>query len=82
MNADLQIRGEDFRKAWPNALAISLREAAQLADQLEVTKDSVVELAKKSPWMLQAADDRLAASTNLMIQKIDDASQKFRLEIG
>ncbi len=82
MNADLQIRGEDFRKAWPNALAISLREAAQLADQLEVTKDSVVELAKKTPLMLQAADDRLAASTNLMIQKIDEASQKFRLEIG
>ncbi len=82
MNADLQIRGDDFRKAWPNALAIALREAAQLSEQLQETKDSVVELAKKTPLMLQAADDRLAASTNLMIQKIDEASQKFRLEIG
>ena len=82
MNADLQIRGEDFRKAWPNALAIALNEAAQLSEQLQETKNSVVELAKKTPLMLQAADDRLAESTNLMIRKIDEASQKFRLEIG
>lgn len=72
-----EIRGEDFRKAWPNALARALREAGDLATQLDEQRCQVKALAETTPRMIEAAERRLQASTNGYLDMLATAQQKL-----
>lgn len=71
------IRAGDFRKAWPTALAVAMRQASELVSQLEQTnrsitetKDRVVGLAKLVPAAIEQAEGRLNLAVNEVTLKI------------
>jgi len=68
-----EIRGEDFRKAWPNALARALREVGELTDAIDEQRRQVVELAKVTPRWIEAAEARLERSTRAQIASLEAA---------
>lgn len=76
--SELNIRPEDFRHAWANALARAQMNAFRLigevgttAGQLEETRKSVVALIKLSPQMVEAAEQQIAASTSKNIELLN-----------
>lgn len=61
MSSDVDLRPEDFRKAWPTALVIALREASDLLNKVETIKESIdtsnesaIAVAEKLPEIVKA----------------------------
>lgn len=73
-----EIRGEDFRKSWPNALARALREVAELNEALDEQRRQIVELAKVTPRWIEAAEARLERSTRAHIESLVAAQAETR----
>lgn len=78
MNDELQIRAEDFKKAWPNALARAMGEASSLLAQLSETnlavgetKDKMVKLAQIVPAAIQQAEEKLDLVVSEIISGLD-----------
>ena len=72
-----EIRGEDFRKMWPNALARALREVFDLIEALDDQRRQVVKLANVTPQMLEAAETSLERSTLAHIQSLEAAQAEI-----
>lgn len=73
MSEELSIRAEDFRKAWPHALARALREVADLTELLDDQRKQMVRLAQVTPQLLAAAELRLAEATQKGVDSLNAA---------
>lgn len=60
MAEDFQIRAEDFRRAWPNALHRALVESCDLATTLDEQRVRIEALAAHVPHVIDAALLRLS----------------------
>lgn len=76
-DTDPALRASDFRKAWPVAMAVALRECGELAEQIDATnasiqqsKNGIFKLAEMIPKFLTATEQRL-----------DDVVSKFIGEV-
>jgi transcriptional regulator with AAA-type ATPase domain len=72
-----EIRGEDFRKSWPNALSRALCEVSELSEALDQQRREVVELAYSTPRMVKKVENLMAVSINQYIDAIDAAQRKL-----
>lgn len=73
MAGEPSIRAEDFRKAWPSALARALKEVSDLTGQLEEQRAQIVRLAQVTPRLLAAAELRLAEATQKGVDSLNTA---------
>lgn len=73
MTEEPSIRAEDFRKAWPSALARALKEVSDLTGQLEEQRAQIVRLAQVTPRLLAAAELRLAEATQKGVDSLNTA---------
>ena len=79
-----EIRAGDFRKAWPAALGVAMRQASELISQLEQTnrsitetKDRVVGLAKLVPTAIEQAEGRLNLAVSEVTSQIVAAERRL-----
>jgi hypothetical protein len=75
---EMQIRADDFRRAWPNALSRALQEAGELVDGLQTQREAIEELAALAPQMLHAAEARMAESADKHVLAIKAASEEMK----
>lgn len=75
-----EIRGEDFRKAWPNALARALHETGNITSQLDEQRRQVEALAETTHQRFQAAERQSQASSIQYLDKIADAQNNLVME--
>lgn len=80
-DADYGLRAEDFRKSWPNAMVVAMREVGGLTDKLDRTREEIVSLALVSPQMLNEAKRLLGESADKMVRQIDRAGAAGRSQI-
>jgi len=85
---DYQVRPDDFRKAWPHALARALQAALELTKdidaataKLETARGEVMELVRAAPVMLAGAKSKLQDVADLCVGDIKFASEVIREEI-
>lgn len=73
MQEESPIRAEDFRKAWPSALARALREVSDLTVLLDEQRAQIIRLAQVTPRLLAAAELRLAEATQKGVDSLNTA---------
>lgn len=81
--SDLHIRAEDYRDAWPQALARSMHAASDLLDRITdisdsqtVHQDRLEVLGSKMPTAIRAAEDILIQRGDAFGQVIDASMER------
>ena len=91
---DEGLRADDFRRAWPTALAVAMRETAELTSQIEksterveaATRDAVMvaellpQMVKELRTVLQAEGAKLLEGSRAELLQIREDAQKSLAE--
>ena len=91
---DEGLRADDFRRAWPTALAVAMRETAELTSQIEksterveaATRDAVMvaellpQMVKELRTVLQAEGAKLLDGSRAELLQIREDAQKSLAE--
>jgi hypothetical protein len=74
----LQLRPEDFRQDWANALAMAMQEGHTLLAELEKQRASIERLAQFSVQALRAAEQRTDQHHQAMLHAAGDVQALIR----
>lgn len=89
MGKDLQLRPEDFRNAWPHALARAMNEATQILDRIDAIEsfqtahqDRLEVLGEKMPAAIRAAENILTKGGQSVAKVIEESTERTLNEIA
>jgi hypothetical protein len=77
MREDFQLRADDFRKAWPNALHRALLESSDLVKKLDEQRAHIEELYRMTPEVMSAARARLSEVTQDHLVQIEKVNAHY-----
>jgi hypothetical protein len=85
----IHLRPEDFRQAWPHALARAAAEVGEVINEVDRARGDVQRVAQLLPQLMQVAEEGFQRGVEMqatrlegLVQRIENTQGAFMTEVG